>query len=333
MMTGNEVIQTSPVTPARVRVFQPSIRPIARTGDWIETSWGRCKVTGRLGQRHADLLEAILFCAERRKDEDAGTIKLLVDPARVRRVMSKKRYSLEQCWALLKDLRACTIEIDTPRARIMGGVVESAEYTKTETRVDPLNGEQRHLWTVRLGKAWAELMRLDMTTSGDPSGLAWLEHGISKAVARFVLTHNLDRQPNGGWTIDGAIRAVAGALDNQNLRSARRHLRSEAYELRRLGVEVEGDRVRRVTQPPGGVTHPLDSVTQPPGALHTRPGSLGFSGFFRSLKTAPDWSHLQASGSKEKDVARKRGFAPLPSRAIRNQLPPMPSSMLLTGLA
>ncbi|MCE1183750.1 MAG: ABC transporter ATPase, partial [Rhodocyclales bacterium] len=102
MMTGNEVIETRPLTPARVRLFQPSIRPVARKGEWLETAWGRCKVTGRLGQRHADMLEAVLFCAERRKNEDAGTIKLLVDPARVRKVLSDKRYSLEQCWTLLE---------------------------------------------------------------------------------------------------------------------------------------------------------------------------------------------------------------------------------------
>ena len=273
-MIGNEVIQTAPVTPARLRVFQPSVRPIARTGDWIETSWGRCKVTGRLGQRHADMLESVLFCAEMRKDEEAGTIKLLVDPARVRSVMSGRRYSLEQCWTLLRELRSCTIEIDTPKARIMGGLVESAEYTKTETRIDPLNGEPRRLWTVRLGKAWAELMRLDLNTTGDPSPLARLEHGICKAVARFLLTHSPQHQPNGGWTLDGAIRAVAGDLDNQNLRSARRHLRAETDELRRLGVEIEGDRVRRVTQPP-------DSVTQPPGRDTAAHVPLGISRPFR----------------------------------------------------
>jgi len=211
--SGNQVIETRPLTPARVRLFQPSIRPVMLAGQWMETAWGRCRVTGRLGQRHADMLDALLFCAEKRKDEDAGTVKLLVDPARVRKVLSEKRseagglsrFSLEQCWTLLKELRACTIEVDTPRLRIMGGIIESAEYSKKQTKIDPLNGETRRLWVVRLGKAWTELMNLDMTSSGDPAPICRLERGISKAAARFMLTHSTAKQPNGGWTIDAVI--------------------------------------------------------------------------------------------------------------------------------
>jgi hypothetical protein len=45
-------------------------------------------VVGRLGQRHADLLEAMLFVAERSRETDDGAIELLVDPAQVRRTLS-----------------------------------------------------------------------------------------------------------------------------------------------------------------------------------------------------------------------------------------------------
>ena len=271
-MTGNKVIQTAPITPARVRVFQPSIRPVQLNGEWIETSWGRCRVTGRLGQRHADMLEAVLFCAERRKNEDAGTVKLLVDPSKVRQVMSQSRYSLEQCWTLLRELRACTIEIETPRMRIMGGVVESAEYTKTETRRDPLTGEQRRLWTVRLGKAWAELMRLDMTSSHDPAPICRLQHGITKSVARFILTHSANRQPNGGWNLDTLILAVAGEMDSNGMKNARRRLFEEADALRGMGIKIGGGRAHLVSQPP-------DVVSQPPGGVTAAHVSLGSSGF------------------------------------------------------
>lgn len=279
-MTGNKVIQTASVTPARVRVFQPTQRPTLSTGEWIDTSWGRCRVCGRLGQRHADILEAVLFCAERRKDEDAGTIKLLVDPARVRKVMSESRFSLEQCWKLLRELRACTIEIDTPKMRLMGGIIESAEYTKTETRHDPLTGLPRRLWTVRLGKAWTELSRLDLPLDYDPAPIARLPHGISQAVARHVLTHR--KQPNGGWTLDGLIDAVAGVLGDQALKDARRRVRADASALRKIGIDVylEGARVRRcVAHRPGDVAHPLDGVAHPRSKGRTRSGtSSGLSG-------------------------------------------------------
>lgn len=245
-MTGNNVIATAPVTPARIRLFQPSQRPIWRKGEWISTSWGRCKVDGRLGQRHADLLEAILYCAERRQEEDAGTVRLLVDPSRVRRVMSDARYSPKQVWCLLRELRACTIEIETPDLRIMGGLIESAEYTKKETRHDPLSGGDRRLWTVRLGKAWAELMRRDMVMAYDPSPITRLEHGISQAVARFLLTQSISRQPNGGWKLDTLILVTTDEPSSQKMRDARRRLRADSAGLDRLGIEVSPDgRVKR----------------------------------------------------------------------------------------
>jgi hypothetical protein len=228
------------------------------------------------------MLEAIMFCAERRKDEDAGTIKLLVDPARVRRVMSESRYSLEQCWQLLLELRACIIEIDTPKLRIMGGLIESAEYTKTETRLDPLTGEQRKLWTVRIGKAWAELMCLDLTSDHDPAQLCRLDHGISKAVARFMLTHNPYSQPNGGWALNTVILAVAGDLDANGMKNAKRHLRREADALHDLGVKLDGERVRLVSQPPDAVSQPPDAVSQPPGGVTAAHVSLGSLGSFRA---------------------------------------------------
>jgi hypothetical protein len=215
-----------------------------------------------------------MYCAERRRDEDGGTIRLLIDPARVRRVMSERRYSLEQCWKLLKELRGCTIEIDTPKMRSLGGIIESAEYTKTETRPDPLTGEQRRLWTVRLGKAWAEIMKLDMTTNGDPSAIAGLEHGISKALARFMLTHSTHRQPNGGWVLDTVIHAVSGEIGTDGLKNARRHLRAEAHALRTLGVEIHGDRVRLVSQQPDEVSHPPDAVSHPPDEVSQPPGGV-----------------------------------------------------------
>lgn len=295
-MTGNSVIPTTTATPARVRIFQPTQRPALSEGDWIETAWGRCRVHGRLGQRHADILEAVLFCAERRKDEEPGTIKLLVDPAKVRKVMSESRYSLDQCWTLLRELRACTVEIDTPKIRLMGGLVESAEYTKTETRHDPLTGLQRKLWTVRLGKAWAELMRLDLPLRYDPTPIARLGYGISQAVARHVLTHT--NAPQGGWTLDGLIHAVAGPISEVALRNARRRVRLDTEALQSAGIGLDGDRVRRVSglpltsrravsQAPDSVPHPPDPVSQPPGACRSRPDPSGSIRLLRSLHSGP----------------------------------------------
>ncbi len=280
-MTGNDVIQTTGIAPARVRLFQPTQRPTARNGEWITTAWGRCCVDGRLGQRHADLLEAMLFCAEKRHDEDAGTIKLLIDPARVRKVMSESRYSQKQLWVLIREIKKCVIEIDTSKMRLMGGIIDTAEYTKKETRRNPLTGEERRLWTIRLGKAWAELMRLDMTLNYDPTPIARLEHGISQAVARFLITHSGDRQPNGGWRLDTVIAAVAGECSVQAMKNARRHLKSETANLRKLGIEIDDQRVKRVSHPLDEVSHPPDMTAKGVTPAREKGVFLGISGLLR----------------------------------------------------
>jgi hypothetical protein len=261
-------------------------------------------VDGRLGQRHADLLEAIQYCAERLREEDGGTIRLLVDPAKIRRIMSDDGYSEEQLWKLLKEMRECTIEIDTPTMRLMGGVIESAAKAKHATARNPFatrfvptpsppalrssSGKRRKgvvvatdrarkLWVIRLGLGWTELMRLDLPLHYDPSPVAHLQSGISQAVARHILTHS--HAPNGGWTIDGLLSAVAGDLRGQALRDARRWLHKDALGLAEIGIVVAGDRVS-VGTPPSDATlvgHPPGSVGHPPGSVGHSPGSVGHS--------------------------------------------------------
>ena len=281
---GNAVMQTTTVTPARIRLFQPTKRPRCtdKDGEWIVTAWGRCRVGGRLGQRHADLLEAIMYCAERRREEVDRTIKLLVDPARLRKLLGE-HYSLEQVWVLLGELCGAVIEVESPHLstteRIMGPVLAVAKYSRTETRVDPFAGRvgrknpprsgDRRMLTVRLGEAWTTLIRLDLPLRYDPAPIARLKHGVSQAVARHILTHR--GAPNGGWTVDRLVAAVAGEVHGQALRDARRWLRADALGLAEIGIVVAGDRVRVGTSP-GGVGHPPGGVGHPPGGVGHPPG-------------------------------------------------------------
>jgi hypothetical protein len=134
---------------------------------------------------------------------------------------------------------------------------------------DPLTGGERVLWVVRLGLAARALDERDLPLHYAPAPVARLQHGISQAVALHVLTHK--SEPRGGWTLDGIIIAVTGEIGEQGMRDARRRVRADAAGLAELGVEIDGDRVRRVAQRP-------DSVAQRPGAWHNGPALAGFSG-------------------------------------------------------
>ena len=245
MTGGNSVTPTSTSAQARVMLYQPTQRPSLRAGDWRETSFGRCRVKGRLGQRHADVVEAILYCAERRRDVSDGGVELLVDPARVRKTLSDSRYSFTQLEKLLAELRAATITIETPQFDfpIIGGLIDHV-IPSPMTRPDPLTKGERHMWRVRLGVALIMLLKRDLSLYYDPAPIARLHYGISQAVARHILSHKTE--PQGGWYLDTVIMAVAGKLASQAMRNARRSLKGDADGLKALGVILDGDRIRKI---------------------------------------------------------------------------------------
>lgn len=249
--TFDNRMPTTTAIPARVRLFLPTQRPSHREGDWIETNWGRCKVTGKLGQRHADVLESLLSTAEKRKTLDDGGVVLLVDPAKIRRTLSDKGHSQESILAWLNDLVSAVIEIETPKVHVTGHLLDHVTRSK-QTFPNPLGGE-RHLWLIRLGVPLVQLLKLDLPLYYDPAPLARLTHGLSQAVARHVLTHS--KPPVGGWDLDALIATVAGKLSPQTIRDARRYLREDAPGLAKLGIEVSNARVLAgVGQTPGELT-------------------------------------------------------------------------------
>lgn len=229
-------------------------------------------MTGRLGQRHADVLEAILFHAERRRNTDDGGIEVLVDPDRIRRCMSSghrrdrdqddnrkrgaARYSYSRIIEFVRELRAAVVDLESTTLvgcaePLTGGLIDHREPSPMVRR-DPLTGEERHLWRVRLGKPLALLIRHDLLPLHyNPAPLARLQHGISQAVARHVLTHKTE--PTGGWTLDGLIKAVGGGgTSDGEMRKARMWVRKDAAALSELGIDLAMDRVRRrVPQGPG----------------------------------------------------------------------------------
>ena len=243
---GNHIVPTSTVSQARLRLFQPTQRPTVIAREWVRTSWGSSRVEGRFGQRHADLIEAFLWCAEQRRESDDGALELLVDPARVRATLSDDRHSLQRIKMWITELRAVVIEIETPTLKIIGGVIDHVEISP-KTRKNPLTRGQRHLWRVRINKAFAHILANDLPLHYDPAPIARLKSGISQAIARHILTHK--NQPAGGWRLDSLIIAIGGSRPGNSitLRHRRHEVRADVAGLSKIGIVVDGDRVRRKT--------------------------------------------------------------------------------------
>ncbi|WP_414039211.1 ABC transporter ATPase [Acidithiobacillus sp. M4-SHS-6] len=205
-----------------------------------------------------------MYVAEKRREIVDGGMELLVDPAKVRKCLSDDRHSLQRIKTWIEELMSAVIHVQTSKLDITGHILDHVEKSPM-TRRDPLSGGDRHLWRVRLGKPLIDLLKRDLNLHYDPAPIARLEHGISQAVARHILTHS--KPPSGGWTIDGLIYTVAGDLSTQNMRNARRRLRGDAVGLAIIGVWIEGDRARRVSQWP-------DGVSQRPGPVPQRPDGV-----------------------------------------------------------
>ena len=245
---GNQVAPTSTALQTRVMLYQPSLRPRHRKSGWLVTSYGRSMVEGRLGQRHADLMDIMMHCAERRRDIEDGGIELLVDPAIVRRELSDGQYSYQQIERLLVELRTATITIETDGLDfpIIGGLLDHVVPSPMKRR-DPLTGGERSLWRVRLGVALVMLLEHDLSLYYEPAPIARLQHGVSQAVARHVLSHK--HSPAGGWHLDTLLRAVCGEnAASQTIRNGRRRLKEDAELLLSIGIEIDDDyRVKRFT--------------------------------------------------------------------------------------
>lgn len=257
MKIGDASMPTTTALQARLPIFQPTDRPVttAGGGEWTVTSWGRVRIAGRLGQRHADCLQALLHTALARRSTDDGSIELLVDPAAVRRTMSARGYSGLRLETLMRELRTCTIDLQAPALEapwILGGLLDHVEKSP-KTAPDPLGGV-RHLLRVRLGKPLAILLQNDLLFTYDPAPIARLRHGITKAVVRHAKTHR--DEPDGGWILDHLIAAVGGAAGGTALRNRRREIVADAPSLPACGVALVDGRlhfVENAPQPPASV--------------------------------------------------------------------------------
>ena len=239
------MIPTSTCAQARVRLYQPTQRPTPRTGAWQVTPWGRCRVTGRLGQRHADIIEALLYHAEAVQQTTDGALYIVIDPARVRRTISGSGYSGGRLDALLREIMGAVVEIETERGRVLGHLIDEVVEAKARRR-NPLAAHgaaaERALMRVRIGAVAAALISTDLHLHYDPAPIAALGSGTAQALARHVLTHS--GEPRGGWRLDALLEAV-GIEGTQAVRDARRSVRRDADGLAVLGIIIEADRVRR----------------------------------------------------------------------------------------
>lgn len=208
----------------------------------MTTAPGHARVRGRLGQAHADVLEALLTSAEQCARLPDARIKLLVDPAKVRRCARQQQG--KSLTRLIDDLMTASVEIMAPAHVCCAGHLIDRVVNATRddggavTRGNPL-GDPRPLWRVELGAVILHLWAHDLSLNYDPAPIARFRHGVSQAVARLLLTHDPARQPRGGWFGDTLIRQTCGEIAGTLLYDRRRELKADAAAFREIGVILD----------------------------------------------------------------------------------------------
>lgn len=235
-------LPTATATPIRLQVFQPTRRPkqLVRS---IQTAFGQGNVNGRLGQAHADLLECVMYHSMRH-EIIRGRLGVLVDPYRVRKAMGggSSLYSGARIKQFETDILAAALTIDAPRRRTRGHILDKiidAKTTAEDKRGWVADAPNRHLQLWVFSEEWTELLQDDVARFHDPAPLCRIDRGSVAAIARHVLTHQ--HQPNGGWRLDGLIKA-AGIERRPD--KVRMELLESASELAELGITIAGDRVK-----------------------------------------------------------------------------------------
>lgn len=257
-MSEYKEVPTTTALISRMQVFEPTRRPKCKeTGiRTIETAYGTATIKGRLGQAHADVLEAILYHIEDVVSISGESMTVIVNPHKVRvSAGGDKQFSGEQLYVVTKELMSAVIDIKTQNIKIIGHIIDTIEVIK-DSNAGPLvkateitNGKnnletygEKTLWKVTIGKGYLQIMTQDLISiRRDPVTIAKISTGISQAITRFCVTHS--NTPNGGWKLDGLIEAVGGNGSVQTFKDRRREVRKDAPFMKSSGVIVDGNRV------------------------------------------------------------------------------------------
>ena len=235
-------IATATVHENRFNIFQPTDRPAEKT-TIMQVKNGTIKVTGKLGQVHKDILEHIKHNHIKYGYTQDGRLAFLIDLYQLRKVLGKGNslYSYETLNRMLKDLITTTIEFDTETMKITGNFLAQITESKVEVSHSKL-GTIRKLTRIEFSILGTALVEQDIKLFYDPIPIIQLKYGISKAIARYCLSHK--NQPNGGWKIDTILKAILGEdAKLQAIRDAKRFLRKDADQLAKCGITIKNDRV------------------------------------------------------------------------------------------
>ncbi len=237
------VLSESPAITSRIPIFAPTRRPKVVNKWRVETPWGHAVITGKLGQQHRDLIDAVMTKGVKVDEQWTidGRLNVKIDPNKLRSAMGGAGTNNANIEAWIDDLRVARVDVyDNDKCeKITGGIVSDYSVSTDPTLLRPrpgARGEGRRYMRLTFSPGWSKLIETERMMRYPLAQVVKLKSGFAQAVARFCLSHrHVDD------TILGLTNKVAaGGL----LRHRRADLESDKDALNDLGITVDGNRIK-----------------------------------------------------------------------------------------
>lgn len=232
-------------------IFAVGRRHVMENGTPIvaTSKWGGIKVVrGGATQRHRDLLDVLRTVAQYRIMDEAHQEHLIFDAAEVRKMM-RTRTDWRDIKDMLTDLAATVIQLDNGEGQWGGAFPIVTFIGDANSRADRAEHQyQARLKRVVLSAGFSRLIEEHASISISRETLSRvlsLQHAVSRAVARWCLSHSTEQhhQMANVLAAVGAIAAgegIEGREARRGVRKYRQHLADDAVGLAGLGVEIDG---------------------------------------------------------------------------------------------
>jgi hypothetical protein len=201
-----------------------------------ENGHGKVTMSGPpLTQMHAAVMDALICTARKSRRESTGAISILVDPATVRRVAGGDyRMSIHDLRRYLDHMIATMVHVIIPSAGIDARGALVADVVEGR-------GPGGRLWRVTFGATATALVDA-LCVRYPVAQVNALGHGVTQALARYLLTQSPSHQPRGGWVLEHVLDTLGVPASGQARRDARRQIMGDVEELRALGIMISDGR-------------------------------------------------------------------------------------------
>lgn len=241
------------VSQSRHPMFSPSLKAVPEC-EWTGTTpWGTVTVKGKISQIHRSILDAIQTEAIAKKENDDGSLTVVVDPYRIAKSAGISTHDREWLQSKIEDMVQSLIIIKKtgqPYSQV-ASLIHSSRPTD-ETVPMPCSGRLpgcenlvgRPLLRIVISAEWRKIERNEMGVRYKlliPKIVA-LKSGVAQALVRFLLTHTETHcQLTDVLTWIGALRDDISRSQRHRIVFAIRQI-ADTLE-NDFGISIEGDSI------------------------------------------------------------------------------------------